>query len=52
MLLNIAGKEAIERSRTFEYAEGESAKMSNILSESSKNSVNQRKKYHNVASPF
>ena len=26
MLLNIAGKEAIERSRTFEYAEGESAK--------------------------
>ena len=25
MLLNIAGKEAIERSRTFEYGEGESA---------------------------
>ena len=31
MLLNLAGREAIERSRTFEYAEGESMEDPDVL---------------------
>ena len=46
MLLNIAGKEAIERSRTFKYGEGESAENVDDLKRKFK------EKYHNVASPF
>ena len=51
-LLNLAGKEAIERARTFAYGEGESVEKPKCLKQMFKELCEPRKKIDNSSTPI